>query len=392
MIIFLSSATFFSFAYLPRQVLLLISFSGTVLVVLVSLLGGIYDRGKKFPMNFTVGVSFIILSAIISMLGAYFGHQQGFLLSLWVQSPMYLYFFYFFLHTTRIKPDELERLIIIMAVLWMIFYFIQYLIYPKIIFDVRVQEARGTIRVFLPGGAFAVLMYFYFLQSFFRTNNLLHVGFCFGFLVITLISGTRSAILPVVFVTLLNLIFSKRVKSKFMITFFMLLGVVIVFFIFQDLIIGLIKLSETQASQEGEDIRMRSARFYLTEFYPNFVNYIIGNGSSHMANAYGMKVMYYQTVFGYYLSDLGMLGVYVRLGVLYIIGVFLIFRKIFITPYDSRYTYFKYATIMLIWNEIGGGAFAKPTSFIVTLAMLYIIDVSAYQLSQGELAIKNNTS
>ena len=177
-----------------------------------------------------------------------------------------------------------------------------------------------------------------------------------------------------------------------MITFFMLLGVVIVFFIFQDLIIGLIKLSETQASQEGEDIRMRSARFYLTEFYPNFVNYIIGNGSSHMANAYGMKVMYYQTVFGYYLSDLGMLGVYVRLGVLYIIGVFLIFRKIFITPYDSRYTYFKYATIMLIWNEIGGGAFAKPTSFIVTLAMLYIIDVSAYQLSQGELAIKNNTS
>jgi hypothetical protein len=360
-------------------------------VVVVVLLSTIYDRGKRFEQQFTLGIVIIILSFFISMLGAYFGHNQGFLLSFWVQSPILLYFFYFFLHTTRVRPEELERLLIIMAVLWMVLWFVQYTIFPIKLFDVRVESSRGTVRVFLPGGTFAALMYFYFLQSYFSTNNLKHISFCLGFLVIGLLSGTRSSILPLLFVTLINLIFSKRVKSRFMISFFMVVSVVIVFFIFQDLIMGLVELSETQASQEEEDVRSRATKFYLTEFYPNRLNYIIGNGASHMANAYGLKVMYYQTVFGYYLSDIGIIGVYVKLGILYVVGVFILMRKFFISSIEPRYFYFKYYAILLLLNEIMGGAFANPSSFIVTLAMLYIIDVSSYKIKQGDIESEPNT-
>ena len=171
----------------------------------------------------------------------------------------------------------------------------------------------------------------------------------------------------------------------------MIVSVVVVFFIFQDIIMGLVELSETQAAQEEEDVRSRSTKFYLTEFYPNKVNYIIGNGASHMANAYGMKVMYYQTVFGYYLSDIGVVGVYVKLGVLYVIGVFILLRKIFISNIEPRYFYFKYSAILLLLNEIMGGAFARPSSFIVTLAMLYIIDVSSYKIKLKEKESVINT-
>jgi hypothetical protein len=165
-----------------------------------------------------------------------------------------------------------------------------------------------------------------------------------------------------------------------MISVFMMVGVLVLFFIFQDIIMGLVELSETQASQEEDDVRARSTKFYLTEFYPNKVNYILGNGASHLANAYGLKVMYYQTVFGYYLSDIGIVGVYVKFGVLYVVGVFILMRKIFTANIEPRYLYFKYSALLLLLNEIMGGSFAKPSSFIVTIAMLYIMDVSSHKL------------
>lgn len=379
-IIFLSSATFFSLIFLPRSILLLLSFACTILVVVGAILGAIYDRGDTFHKNFALGINIILLAVFLSMLGAYFGHGQGFLLSLWVQSPMLLYLFYYFLHYTRVRPEELERLLIVMAVMWMVFWMVQYSIFPTKLFDVRVESSRGTVRVFLPGGAFAAIMYFYFLQNFFKTNKIKFLLFCFGFLIITLLSGTRSSILPLLLVTVINLVISKRVKSKFMISMFMVASMVMMFFIFQDLIMGLVEISENQANQEEDDVRQRATHFYLTEFYPNKINYIIGNGVSHMANAYGLKVMYYQTVYGYYLSDIGVIGDYVKYGVFHFIGVLLIFIKIFTLRIEPRYFYLKYASILLLLNELLGGAFAKPSGFIVIIGMLYIMDVSSYNL------------
>ncbi len=383
-IIFLSSATFYSLVFLPKRILLLVSFASTVLVVVVVILNAIYDRGKRFEQHFTVGISFILLSVFLSMIGAYIGHQQGFFLSFWVQSPMLLYFFYAFLHATRVKPEELEKLMILMAILWMVFWLSQWAIFPVRLFDVGMASDRGTVRIFLPGGIYAMMMYFYFLQSFFRTNSLKDIAFCLILLIITLLGGTRSAILPLLLVTVINLIFSKRVKSKFMISIFMVAGMVIVFFIFQDFIMGLIELSEHQAAREEDDIRTRATRFYLTEFYPNKINYIIGNGAYHMANAYGIKILYYQTAYGYWLSDTGIFGVYVKLGIFYFVGVFILFRKIFISRIESRYLYFKYFAVLLLISELMGGVFAKPSSFIAILAMLYIIDVSTYKLKEKD--------
>lgn len=383
-IIFLASATFFYIIFLPRGLILLLSFACTALVVVTVLLASIYDYGKRFNPNFSPGVILILLSTFLGMLGAYIGHDQGFLLSFWVSSPMLLYFFYFFLHTTRVRPEELERLLIAMAVLWMAIWILQWAIFPTKLFDVRVESSRGTVRVFLPGRAFAALMYFYFLQMFFKTNKLKYTVFILGYIIITLLSGTRSSILPLLLITIINLLYSKRVKSRLLISFFITVSIIMVFFIFQDMIMGLVEISQEQASQEEEDVRSRSTRFYLTEFYPNKINYAIGNGASHMANAYGLKVMYYQTVYGYYLSDIGIIGDYVKYGIFYLIGVFVIFRKLFIAKIEPKYNYFKYYGLLLILDEILGGAFGRPTSFIVVLTMLYIMDVSSYLLTHGE--------
>ena len=386
--IFLSSATFFRLTYLPKNFMLLISFGSTMLMAVTVILSIIYDRGKKFKQNFGIEISLILLSLLFAVFGAKWGHNQDFILTAWVQGNMYFFFFYFFLHTIRIRPEELMQMVLIMAFLYIGLFLLQYVLYPKILFGTRVQEARGTIRIFLPGGSFAGIIYFYFLQLIFTSKDKKYIIYLFLYLMIPLLQGTRSSIVTILFGTLLYILVSKRVKSKFFIMVLIFISGILVFLIFQDIIMNLVAVSQEQTALEGDDVRILSARFYLTEFYPSKLNYLIGNSQSHMMSSYGLRVWFYQVTYGFYLSDIGIIGEFVKYGVLYIISVFLIIRKIFIIKIEPKYAYFKYWAVLLIIEEILGGAFSKPTSIIVILLVLYCIDISSYELKHKKIETK----
>jgi hypothetical protein len=160
----------------------------------------------------------------------------------------------------------------------------------------------------------------------------------------------------------------------------MIAGAFLIFFMFQDIIMNLITVSEEQSAQHGEDIRMLSTKFFLTDFYPNKINYIIGNGVGHMMSPYGMKIAYYKVTHGYYQSDIGVLGVFTQFGILYIVGMFLIMRKILVTKIQKKYVYIKYWAGLLIITVILGNPFSRPDGIALITSILYIIDVSAYEL------------
>ena len=388
--IFLSSAYFFLSVYIPRNLILLLQFASTGLMAISIVLSVIYDRGKRFKQHFGLEVSLILLSVLFAMFGAYWGHNQGFMITAWVQTYMYFYFFYFFLHMLRIRPEDLEKMLIYMSLLYMVFFIIQYVMYPRLFFDVRAEIERGTIRIFLPGKAFVVLMYFYFLQAFFKSNNPKYVIFCVVALIITLLQGTRSALFLLLLGTIINLLFSKKVKSKLAITFLMMLSIIPVFYIFQDIFVNLIEVSESQAAADDDDIRTKAMMFFLTDFYPNKINYIIGNGDSHMSSPYGLKVFYYKITYGFYQSDIGIIGEYTKYGILYVISMFLIVRKILVTKIDPKYSYFKYYIFISLLGMVIGGIFSNPNAFIVILSMLYIIDVSLYEQKEALLETKDD--
>jgi len=382
--IFLASATFFNLTYLPKNVTLLMSFGAVVLMLLTVIITLIYDRGKRFHQYFGVEVGLIFFALLLAIYGAKWGHGQDFLLSIWVLNSMYFYLFYFFLHSIRMRPDELEKLIGYMGILFIMFFLLQYVLYPRMIFGARAQEMRGTIRIFLPGTSFAGLMFYFFLQRTFTTNQKISIAYCLLFLAIPVLQGTRSSILTTVLGAVIYIVFSKRVKSKILVFVLMFFGALLVYFIFQDIINNLIEVSQSQAAQDEDDIRVRSAKFFLFDFYTSPLNYFIGNGESHMMSAYGMKIWFYKSNYGFYQNDLGILGEYVRFGVLYIVCVFLIFRKLFIMKIAPRYDYFKYWAVILILDELMGGAFSKPTSIVIIASVLYIYDISTFELKNPD--------
>lgn len=383
--ILLASVTFFRLIFVPRQVYLLLSFASTVFMALAVLIGIIYDRGKGFKQNFALEVGLMLLAVVGAMFGAYFGHGQNFLLSAWAQNDMYFYFFYFFLHLVRIRPEMFMRLLIFLAGFYAFLFFVQYAIFPVKIVSVGLTESRGTVRIFIPGYLNAEIIFFFFLLLFFRTNNLLYAGISFIYLIIVVLLGTRQILLITGFSILVVLLISRQVRSRLSMILLISAGAVLIFFIFQDIFIQLIEVSKAQSAQEEDDIRIRSARFFLTEFQPHWINYILGNGVGHQASAYGLKIWYYKDVYGYYQSDLGLIGSYSMYGVLSVISVFLILRKIWIIKVEPMYVFIKFWAVSLLLTSILSWPFFRPDSIVAIMSGLYLIDVSNYTLKVKQL-------
>ncbi|GAB4311621.1 MAG: hypothetical protein Kow00127_01640 [Bacteroidales bacterium] len=379
--IFLASATFFRLTYLPKNLMLLGSFATIILMALGILMDVVYFRGKKFPMKFSTEVGLLFLAVLFGIFGAKWGHDQSFGLSIWVLTPLYYYLFYFFLHSIRVNPKDLERMIVLMGWTFLGLFFLQYMMYPTMIFGARAQEARGTIRIFIPGGAFAGYTYFLFLQKSFTSNNRILLVFCLLYLVVPVLQGTRSSIVTILLTTVIFILFSRKVKSKPLVFLLMASAAVLIFFLFKDIFMNLIEVSNEQASQDEDDVRIRAARFFLTDFVPTPLNYIIGNGESHMMSAYGMRIWYYKITYGFYQNDLGLIGEYVKFGVVWVIGVFLIFRKLFALRVHFRYGFLKFWGLLLIFSELTGGVFSRPTVIVVITSVMYMYDVSYFELA-----------
>lgn len=379
-IILFISTQFFNLSFIPKGLNLLIFFACTVFLILAVVIWSIYEKRHGFKMNFSFEVILFLLSVVGGMIGAKIGHGQNFLLSAWVQNIMYFYFLYFFLHMVKLKPYELERIFLIIAIIFIAVYFIQYLVHPRLITLARVSVDRGTVRIFLPGGGFALVVFFYFLQKALQTNNLKYAIYCMVYLMVPILQGTRNAIATLLFVSMIVILFSKRVKSRLGVIFMTGFAAVLFFFIFQEIIISLIEVSTNQVSQEGDDIRERSAIFYLTDFYPEKLNYVVGNGIGHMGSSYGLKLMYYQAAYGFYQSDLGIINGYIKFGVLFVIAIILTLRKIFIIRVSYKYYYIKFWAIMLVFGSVLGSPFIFPFSIATIVSVLYILDVANYEL------------
>jgi len=380
--VFLASATFFKFTYLPKNLLMLLSFAALILMLLTVIFFIIYDQKKRFKQNFNVEIILLLVSLLLAVFGAKWGHNQSFPLTLWAQYLMFFYICYFFLHAIRIRPKDLENMMIVMAVLFIFFFLVQYVLYPTMLFGARAQEARGTIRIFIPGSAFAGLMFFYFLQKILTEGELKYIPFCFAVIAIPILQGTRSSIVTLLFGAVIYILFSKRVRSKVLVIILIMTGGAMIFYLFQDIFMTLIEVTQEQTAQETDDIRVRSARFYLYDFYPTKLNYLIGNGQSHMMSPYGMRIWYYKTNYGFYQNDLGMIGEFTKYGVLFVISVFLILRKLFVIKVEPRYSYIKYWAVLVVTNEILGGIFSNATAIIVISCILYITDVSHFEHQQ----------
>jgi hypothetical protein len=154
-LIILTSMKFYQLRYIPYGVLNMSQLMGVSLILFFNVVYLIYvnrfkNQGQTREHRYAY---FFLIATFFSFLGAYWFHGQSFVVSLTSDTvrPIYYYGAFFLLINFNFTEKEIKDFIIAFALVASVFYLIQYAYYPNRLFDVRISQERGTIRIFLTG-------------------------------------------------------------------------------------------------------------------------------------------------------------------------------------------------------------------------------------------------
>lgn len=374
--ILLSSLSFFKIAFIPPGLTNFLELAVPVLMLILILFYRVYDKTFNFRRRFRFEFSLIYIAVILSMVSAAYFHKQGVHITAVTQRFIYFILLYPLLHVLKPKPEELLKMVILLGFIFTVFYIIQTLAYPRVLFNSRISHDRGTLRIFIPGSGFLIMLYLIALSLFLRTYQVKYIFLCGISMIIFVLLGTRQVLAPIAIATLLSVLFSKKVKARPISILLIVLLAGSTFFLFQDIYSSMISLSQHQAGNYQQDVRYRAAMFFLFEAFPNKITYLIGNGVPSASSPYGIQINKFKSLFGFYQSDIGIIGDYTKFGILLVIAQLSIYIRVMfirLTPtFDFVKTYF---IILILTMLISGGAFSYAESISILCITLYIIDV-----------------
>ncbi len=374
---------FFRFSIIPTPLVERIQFVMPIFCLCLLIVFSRYFRhrnNKQIELNFKTPIVLLLTGWILSMVVCQLYHGQNYVISLFATRLIFNYTFYFFLHTFRFDKELIIKSIIIIGVVALGVYFIQYTIYPTRILSTRMSIDRGTIRLFVPGLNAAIIIFFIYINQFFEKRKILPLIIAMICYSAFILQATRQIIFGIALLTVINIFISQQIRSRGLIIFLLGIGVVSVVFAFQELFLSMIELSQSQSS-EGETTRTKTIRFFMTEFQTDFITYIFGNGEGHPASSYGRTMDMYKLAYNRYLNDIGILGDYVRYGVLFVIGGLMLMIKSFYIKVQPGMQVFKYYFAFLLLTSITSkGVFG--TADVIMVMTLYVLDVSKYEHSK----------
>lgn len=389
--IILTALGFFNFAFIDPEMIKVFELLGISVTVLIIFMRLFYNREVNFKARFKGEILIIFIGITLSMFMADWGHGQVLSTTAIAQRFMYFYLFYWALHSLKPTTDDIHKLILSISAIYYSFYILQYFAYPTLLFNVRISEERETLRIFLPGFTFLVLGYFMILNRLFMTFTLPRFLLLLMLFSTFIMLGTRQILFSILILTIANILFSQKVKSKVFIFVLLILSMIPIFLMFQEIFTNLIDLSKQQTESIAENVRIRAVYFFLTELFPNTLAYITGNGADSSNSTYGFMIQMYKDAYGFFQSDIGLIGDYTKFGIFFIIGVTLIMIRVLKSNIGDEYKYIKYFYLsVLLTLFTGGGPFAQSDSIVGLCITLYLLDVHFHDKEIEELSEKED--
>jgi hypothetical protein len=348
-IIFVFLIVIFSFRFYDARFIdkTFINYANFLFLLIVIVLSIPFCLPKR--KAFVLPVQLIVFSIFFSILMAHFSWGQSFTECMIATVPYTVWIFFFYLLYIKIPVETIEKIIMIYGVLYVVLYFFQLAHGTKIIFGSSFGEDeftidRGIIRIIFPGGGIFVL------ASFLALNKLTDGGkrkwfwllFSLLGILIPFLQVTRLFIAGVLLLYLYHILRRQSTYIR-VITIVIFIGLV-VFIGSSDLAIikGLKEASATDEALGAKYIRLLVGKYFLTGFSPNIITQIFGNGAPSSRLTYYGKIMGGLNDKGYYLEDVGIIGLYVLYGILPIIAYIIIWYKSFTLKLPKQYYYVKY--------------------------------------------------
>ena len=300
--------------------------------------------------GFVLPVQMICISILFSIIMSYFSWGQSFNYSISVL-PCLILLVFFYLLEKKIPLIIIEYIVLFYGFLYILLFFYQFTHSDTVYFGFRdeFEEDRGIIRILFPGAGVFYLGYFIALNRVSEKNWLRWFLLTFLILgiIVTVLQVTRQSIAFILIITVFHFIRKASLFKKIAIT--VVFGASLIFAINSDNPIsrGLVETQKETVSAGDKYIRISSGNYYLNDFSPNLLSRIFGNGMPNNTSAYGKFTSSLEINYGYYLTDVGFIGVYALFGVFAVLGYLIIIVKSLLMTLPERFVYLKYYILLL---------------------------------------------
>jgi len=365
----LSSILFFDPVFIPSSLLYYIYYA----LFLVTFLLVIISYRSSYNNIFTTPIFLLLIAILISGFSATFSWGQGLIDSFKVLTLYLSYILFFLLLNWKMRAKDLEKIILIFGVIYILVFSVTFLLYPMPIFGgiQGYSDDRGFQRIMLIGLGFLFLFSFYSLSKYLKKRQSLWlIIFLITVIYIIMLLTRQLIISSFIFLTayiLRRSSFFKRIIAILLIGCFVYIVSQMNFF---QLLVG-----QTKAQTENmeDDIRVLSAIFYLNDFSPDTFTRIFGNGESSDISSYAKYKDYLEKGLGFYQSDVGYIGLYSKFGILAILAYLIVIFRTIKVSVPEEYLYCKYFLYFVFVTSILGSCTFSRDFIIPIVLALYIL-------------------
>ena len=337
--------------------------------------------------GFVLPVQLIVLSIVMSILMANITWEQSLRESIIETTPYMIWIFFFYLLHIKIPIRTIEKIIMIFGVIYILLYFYQLIQSPTVIFGKALhgdefELQRGMVRIVFPGAGIFILAVFISINK--LTSRVRGKWFWFSFsllgIIIPIMQVTRQFIAGILLIYLFHFLKDQYLYVKAIVFAFC---ICIFFFIVNSenqIFKGLSKAVLEDVKEGNQNIRYQAGTYFLTEFSRNNTARWLGNGAPDWGNSsYGIFVETMEKQYGYFMSDVGIIGMYAMFGILAVIGFILIWIKSFTIPLPKENYYLKYYLWYLLFTSLTWFTVFHYHYLISTVFVLYMYQTISIQ-------------
>jgi hypothetical protein len=233
------------------------------------------------------------------------------------------------------------------------------------------------MRLFVPGRSFVYLGFFMALSRYINLKSKKWLFVLLGFFLIIVMHVIRQYILISFFIGFFAIFKSSKMWKKLLISVFIFFSLSYLYeksSILQNLVL----LSEGQAAESSggeENIREISFNYFFTEFSPNLLSDIFGNGPPQATSDYG-KFYTGLNFKGMYMSDVGYAQIYALFGALGLLIFGLLFYKIITQKNISEnLMYTKYFVVFSLLANVASGLILNTSNIVCLVFVIYILEI-----------------
>lgn len=342
-----------------------------------------------FPVSqkyFANPIKIFSISILFSIFASFITWNQSPFYGLLITAPVLLWPIFFLFLKFKIKIETVEQVILVLGVMNTILFFYQYYNPTQVMFNFGMVEDEfkessytGLARVVFPAaGIFWLFIYVCLTKVSLKNNILINV-----LLLVILLLGIlvpmmqilRSHVVPILIVYIFHFFKNSTIKMKIAVSVLVILTVFAGYRMESPLVTGMLEKQEKTVSDGTKDIRYIAAMFFLNDFSPSPINWIIGNGMGHEKEEYGQYIKQLAGK-GYHTSDVGIIGLFAYFGIIPIIVWLVVFMKILTIKIPEKYIYVKYYFFSVIFGAFVGSSLYHINFLMSNILALYIFQKS----------------